>query len=209
VAGRSHTITIDPARPDKAFSRCREVLAAGGVIAYPTDTFYALGADPQNELAVRKLFGLKGRAPDQPILLLIAEAGVVEQWAAEVPPQAAVLMRRFWPGPLTIVFKARPLTLSLLTAGTDSIGLRVPGAPLVRDMLRFLGHALTGTSANRTGEPDNRSARGVAAAFGDRLDLILDAGETAGGKPSTIVDVRDGTVHVLRDGAIPAQELAG
>lgn len=200
-------VKIDMQRPGDAYGRCREVVAAGGVVAYPTDTFYGLGADPRSERAVRNLFEIKGRSSTRPILLLVADATDVREWVAGVPGQAVNLMERFWPGPLTIVFPASPDALPLLTAGTGSIGIRVPGEPVTRGLLRYLGHALTGTSANRAGEPENRTADGVARALGDRIDLILDGGETAGGKPSTIVDVRGGSLRVLREGAIPAAAL--
>jgi L-threonylcarbamoyladenylate synthase len=193
---------MDYAHPDRAFLRCREVIRAGGVIAYPTDTFYGLGADPENPLAVRRLFELKGRQADQPVLLLIPDAAAVWAWAAEVTACADDLMRRYWPGPLTLVFKAQPTVMPELTGGTGSIGLRVPGALLTRDLVRFLGTALTGTSANISGAPSPRTAAEAAASIGNSVDLILDGGMTAGGKPSTVVDVRGERPLVIREGAL-------
>ena len=209
VKKSAEIIAHDPASPERAFSRCREVLSAGGVIAYPTDTFYGLGADPRNKAAVMRLFAVKGRQEDQPILLLIADLSVVRQWAAEIPPRAEVLMKRFWPGPLTLVFRARADVLPELTAGTGTIGLRVPGNALTRSLLGFLGHPLTGTSANRSGSPNLSSARETAEALGGLVDVILDGGETAGGKPSTIVDVSSEVPRIVRDGAIAARDITG
>jgi L-threonylcarbamoyladenylate synthase len=200
-------VKIDASSPEGAFSRCKEVVSRGGVIVYPTDTFYGLGADPRNAAAVKRVFAIKGRQPDQPILLLIGDAGDVREWAAEVTPQAEVLMRKYWPGPLTLVFTSRPNVLADLTANTGTIGLRVPGNALTRSLLRYLGHALTGTSANISGRPSPRTAQ-EAAAIAGLVDLLLDGGETAGGKPSTVVDVRTELPHVIREGAIPATVIA-
>ncbi len=200
-------ITFDPVRPEAAFSRCRDVISAGGVIAYPTDTFYGLGADPKNITAVKKLFEIKGRPAAQPILLLIAGLLDVPEWAADIPPQAGELMKRHWPGPLTLILKARADVLPELTAGTGTIGLRVPCSQLALDLLRSLGCALTGTSANRSGQTSFCTARETVDAIGDRVDLILDGGATAGGKPSTIVDVRTGLPRVVREGAVPSCDI--
>lgn len=193
---------MDPAHPERALLRCRGVIQAGGVIAYPTDTFYGLGADPANPRAVRRLFEIKGRQAGQPVLLLIPDAAAVRDWAAEVTTCADDLMQRFWPGPLTLVFTARPTVMPELTGGTGGIGLRVPGSLLTRDLVRSLGSALTGTSANRSGGPSPRTAAEAAASIGSMVDLIFDGGMTAGGKPSTVVDVRGKEPVVLREGAL-------
>jgi L-threonylcarbamoyladenylate synthase len=195
-------VKISAAQPEAAFARCREVVAAGGVIIYPTDTFYGLGADPDNPTAVRKLFAIKGRQPDRPILLLIKDADEVRKWTADVSPTAAALMRRHWPGPLTLVFKARERVLPELTAGRGTIGLRVPGHEITRQLLAFLGTALTGTSANVSGGPSPITAAEAGETAGSGVALVLDGGETAGGRPSTVVDVSTGRLIVLREGAV-------
>lgn len=200
-------VTIDTAHPEQAFSRCREVISSGGVIVYPTDTFYGLGADPKNPAAVRKLFSIKGRQADQPILLLIKDSNDVRDWAEEVTRQAEELMKKFWPGPLTLVFKAKSNVITELTAGTGTIGLRVPGSALTLHLLASLGTALTGTSANISGGPNPRTAEEAATSFGDRVDLVLDGGRTAGGKPSTVVDVSAEEKKVIREGAIPSRDI--
>jgi len=202
-----NTIQIDHAHPEPVFLKCREVISAGGVIAFPTDTFYGLGVDPANPAAVEKLFEIKGRQQDQPIMLLLADRSEVQNWVQEITPQAEALMRKFWPGPLTLVFRSRSDVLPGLTAGKGTIGLRVPGNEMTRELLRFLGHALTGTSANRSGRPSPRTAEEAAVEIGDLIDLILDGGETAGDKPSTIVDVSSGSPRVVREGAIPGREI--
>ncbi len=198
---------MDPARPEVAFRRCREIVAAGGVIAFPTDTFYGLGADARNPDAVRKLYAVKGRRTDQPILVLIAEPAAAAEWAAEIPRAATILMQRFWPGPLTLVFKARPDVAQELTAGTGTIGLRVPGSPLTLELLRHLRTALTGTSANISGGPSPATAAEAMAAVGGAVDLVLDGGRTPGDRPSTVVDVSTGRLVIVREGVIPAEAI--
>jgi len=206
---QSKTIIIDLARPEPAFSRCREVIRSGGLVVYPTDTFYALGADPANPAAVARLFEVKSRQTGQPILLLIRDAREVLHWAAEITPQAEGLMQKFWPGALTLVFKAKTGVLPELTAGTGTIGLRVPGNELTRQLLAWLGTALTGTSANQSGGQSPQTAEEAQKAIGSLVDCVFDGGVTPGGKPSTIVDVSAGAPKVIREGAIPSGELLG
>jgi L-threonylcarbamoyladenylate synthase len=195
-------VIFRPEAPDEAFARCRAVIAGGGVIAYPTDTFYGLGVDPRNSLAVRRLFEVKGRSGCRPVLLLIAGADEAAAWAASVPAPARALIERYWPGPLTLVFPARPDVLPELTGGTGRIGLRVPGSELTRSLLRYLGTALTGTSANRSGGRDPRNADEVMDSIGGRIDLLLDGGPAQAALPSTVVDAGDDPPRVLRRGAV-------
>jgi L-threonylcarbamoyladenylate synthase len=200
-------IKISPTSSEPAFARCRDVIGAGGVIAYPTDTFYALGADPKNSGAVKRLFEIKGREPGQPILLLLRDRSMVREWASGVTAEAEALMDAFWPGPLTLVFTAQPSVHQELTGGTGRIGLRVPGNTVTRRLLEALGTALTGTSANRSGGPDLQTAREVDGMLGDKVEIILDAGRTAGGKASTVVDVSAGELKMVREGAVSEQDL--
>ncbi|OGW34123.1 MAG: threonylcarbamoyl-AMP synthase [Nitrospirae bacterium GWD2_57_9] len=195
-------IKVDNVDPQPAFARCRQIVSRGGVVVYPTDTFYGLGVDPGNAAAVQRLFEIKGRALDQPILILLPDVLEVKRWAEEVSPEAEELMRKFWPGPLTLVFKAKKHVFPLLTAGKGTIGLRVPGNALTRQLLAFLGTGLTGTSANRTGGESARNVREASEALGSLVDLILDGGCAAGGKPSTVADVSGGRTRILREGAI-------
>jgi len=206
---RTPIVELDPAHPEKAFSRCRDVIRAGGVIVYPTDTLYGLGADPKNPEAVRKLFAIKGRQADQPILLLIKDPSEVRDWAAVITPRAGEFMNKFWPGALTLVFKAKPEVPAELTGGMGTIGLRVPGNALTRRLLASLGTALTGTSANISGRPSPRTAQEAAEAIGGMVDLVLDGGRTEGGSPSTVVDVSADEPKVIREGAIPSRDILG
>jgi L-threonylcarbamoyladenylate synthase len=200
-------VTFDPVHPDPAFARCRDVISAGGVIAYPTDTFYGLGADPRNPDAVKRLFEIKGRPTGQPILLLLHNRGKVREWAQGITTEAEALMDAFWPGPLTLLFTALPSVLQELTGGTGCIGLRVPGNAVTRRLLEALGTALTGTSANRSGGPALQTAQDVAAAIGGQVDLILDCGSTPGGKASSVVDVSTAGLTMVREGAVSEPEL--
>ncbi len=195
-------VAIEPQDPEKVFRLCREVVRSGGVIAFPTDTFYGLGVDPRNAGAIDRLFSIKGRSAGQPILLLMSDAAEVPEWAASVTQAAERLISRFWPGPLTLVFDARADVLPALTAGTGRIGLRVPGNELTRSLLRYVGSALTGTSANRAGASAARTADEVAGELGDQVDLIVDGGPTAGGLPSTVVDVSKDLPRIIRQGVI-------
>ena len=176
---------------------------------YPTDTFYGLGADPGNPVAVRRLFEIKGRQAGQPILLLIRDASEVRDWASEINPAAERLMKKFWPGPLTLVFKAKPDVMAELTGATATIGLRVPGNELTRQLLASLGTALTGTSANFSGRPSPRTAQEAADAIGGMVDLVLDGGRAEGGNPSSVVDVSADAPKVIREGVISSREILG
>jgi L-threonylcarbamoyladenylate synthase len=200
-------IKIDPAHPEIAFSRAREVIRSGGVIAYPTETFYGLGADPKNRVAVRRLFEIKGRPANQPILLLIRSADDVKEWASEITRSAGALMGKFWPGPLTLVFAAKPGVMREITAGTGTIGLRAPGNPLTLKLLEFLGSALTGTSANISGGRSPQTAEETASVIGDTVDLILEGGRTAGGRPSTVMDASQDPPRLIREGAVPFNDI--
>jgi L-threonylcarbamoyladenylate synthase len=200
-------IKIDPVSPGQAFKQCKEAVASGRVIAYPTDTFYGLGADPKNTAAVLDLFAIKGRRRDQPILLLIPDRASVGEWAEKVTPAAERLMKEFWPGPLTLVFRAKKNVSVEITAGAGTVGLRVPGSPLTRQLLAYLGTALTGTSANISGERSIASAEEAAVVLDGMIDLVLDGGITAGSKPSTIVDVTSENIGLIREGAIPFNAL--
>jgi len=194
-------LKLDGAR-EAVFEQCRQVIRAKGVIAYPTDTFYGLGADPRDPEAVKKVFVIKGRKAGQPILLLLHDRNEVTAWASAVTPSAERLMDRFWPGPLTLVFPAAAHVLPELTGGSGTIGLRVPGNELTRELLGHLGTALTGTSANRSGGRDPRTAEEVMREVGDRVDLVLDGGTTTGDRPSTVVDVTSDPPLIIRQGII-------
>lgn len=180
--------------------RMRRVLGENGLIALPTESFYGLAVDPFNEQALARLWQIKGRSEGKPILVLIGEGAQLEPFVQNIPPAAAVLMNAFWPGPLTIVFPAAIRLSDAVTARTRSVGIRLSAWQPLCDLLRRVG-PVTGTSANREGMPPPTTAEEVRHYFGDALDLIVDAGPTPGGRPSTVIDVH-GPIRIIRDGAI-------
>ncbi|MFZ5449687.1 MAG: L-threonylcarbamoyladenylate synthase [Thermodesulfobacteriota bacterium] len=190
------------------WDEARTVLKNHGIIAVPTDTFYALAVNPFHEAALSRLFALKLRAPEKPVLLLVAGVAMLSQVVRDIPEAATRLMGRFWPGPLTIILPSQPQLPRLITAGTGTIGVRQPRHPLICRLIAELGHPLTGTSANRSGRPPLTRAADVDREFGPEVDLILDAGECPGGLPSTIVDVSSSPPRLVRAGAVGTESLA-
>jgi L-threonylcarbamoyladenylate synthase len=178
----------------------RRVLGENGLIALPTESFYGLAVAPFDEQALAKLWQVKARSEGKPILILIGDGSQLEPFVQRIPHAATVLMKAFWPGPLTIVFPAAVGLSDAVTAGTGSVGIRLSAWQPLRDLLRRVG-PVTGTSANREGMPPPTTAEEVQDSLGDVLDLIIDAGPTPGGRPSTVVDIR-GPIRIIRDGAI-------
>jgi L-threonylcarbamoyladenylate synthase len=182
------------------------VLRSSGLIALPTESFYGLAVDPFDERALARLWKVKGRSEGKPILLLIGDESQLGPLVRNIPPAAGILMKAFWPGPLTIVFPAVLGLSDAVTAGSNSVGIRlVAWQPLV-DLLGRVG-PVTGTSANREGLPPPRTAEEVQESLGDVLDLIIDAGPTPGGRPSTVIDVQ-GPIKIVREGAIERNAIA-
>lgn len=176
-------------------------------MAIPTETFYALAAHPFQEQALARLAALKGRGPDKPILLLVSGPEMLPQVVREIPEVARLLMAHFWPGPLTLIFPARPGLSRYLTGDTGGVGIRQPHQEVTCRLLAALGHPVTGTSANKAGEPPFTRAEEVARVFGEELALILDTGPCPGGLPSTVLDVTQHPPRVIRAGAIPPSEI--
>ncbi|HSE30273.1 MAG TPA: L-threonylcarbamoyladenylate synthase [Pyrinomonadaceae bacterium] len=194
--------------PDNQANRERaaRTIAAGGLIAFRTDTFYGLGADPLNPPAIRQIIDLKGRE-GKPILLLISDSAEADRFIADQNAQFKLLAEFVWPGPLTIVSAANPGLSNDLTAGTGTIGVRLPDDASLRDLIRLCGGALTATSANRTGAAPARKAEEVAGYFQAGLDLILDSGGTTATAASTVVDVSKSVPRIIREGAISRTRL--
>ena len=187
---------------ETVLSRAAEILTAGGIIAYPTETFYGLGADATNEKAIRKIYALKGRNFNNPISVIIDKEENLSGLVQEVSAEALKLMHLFWPGPLTIVFKASAGVSPLLTAGTGKIGIRISSHAAARAIAAKLGHPVTATSANLSHAPECSTANEVVNQIGVKLDAIVDLGKTAGGKGSTIIDVTSTPPQILREGII-------
>lgn len=191
---------------DETRLRAAQVIAAGGVIAFRTDTFYGLGADPFNREALSRVNSLKGRDAGKPILIVISDAGEAERFVNGSPRFNAVSTRH-WPGALTIVVKAKPEVPIELTAGSGTIGLRLPDDEDVRAFIRVCGGALTATSANLAGESPARTAEEVARSFPIDLDLIVDGGAARGDKPSTVLDLSGQQLRLIREGALSRAQL--
>jgi len=185
------------------------VLLSGGIVSYPTESFYGLAVDATNEEAIKRLFGIKRRDIDSPVLILIPSKEMLEQYAADISPLAARLMEDFWPGGLTIIFKAGPNISTLLTAGTGKIGVRLSSHPIATSLARAAGVPITGTSANISGEAACVDAEEVYNAFSEGIDLILDGGKTQGGKGSTVLDITENSARILREGIVTREDLKG
>ena len=183
------------------------VLASGGVIAYPTETFYGLGADAMNDRAVKKIYKIKGRDFTSPISVIIGRTEDLSSLVSGIPTAAEKLINAFWPGPLTIIFEASSKVLPRLTAGTEKIGVRLSGSHVARSLAQKLGHPVTATSANLSGRDECSTASAVVLQIGKKIDAIVDSGPTAGHKGSTIVDVTSDPPAIIREGAIPRQSI--
>jgi L-threonylcarbamoyladenylate synthase len=195
--------------PDSAEARRRaaQAVAEGGVIAFRTDTFYGLGADPFNREALRSLHSLKGRAGRKPILIVISDEREAERFVASKPPFFDRLRGNHWPGALTLVVAARTDVPGELTAGTGTVGVRLPDDEEVRVFVRACGGALTATSANLAGESPAQTAEDVARSFPEGLSLIVDGGETRAERPSTVLDVSGPVPRMIREGVVSRSEL--
>ena len=183
-----------------------EVLERGGVVACPTETSLGLLADARNEKALERVLELKGRPADMPIALLLPDAWAVAEVALAPSDAARALMQTYWPGPLTILLKAKPGLSPLLTRD-GKVGVRVPGASPAADLVRAFGHPLTATSANRTGEPASLSADELPAALAEGLGGLV-SGVSPGGAPSTLIDSTTAPMRIVRAGAIEIDTAA-
>lgn len=192
---------------DADFMPAIEIFMAGGIIAYPTETFYGLCVNPYNAEAVQALYRLKGRPSSSPMPLIIGGISMIRFVAKELPPQAIKLMKRFWPGPLTIVLKAADALPVSVTAGTGTVGVRLPGCPRARRFSNILGFPITSTSANPSGEKPPVTAEEVASYFNGSISLIIDGGRLKGTKGSTIVDATGDALKLIREGEIPSSEI--
>jgi L-threonylcarbamoyladenylate synthase len=185
-----------------------QVIREGGLIAFRTDTFYGLGADPFNQEAVKRIKNLKGREDNKPILILISDANEADRFIAEQSELFDTVRARHWPGALTIVARARVEVPLELTAGTGTIGVRLPDDEEVRALVRACGGALTATSANPAGQSPARTAFEVSEYFKTGLDLIVDGGAARTDKPSTVLDVSGESPRVIREGVVTREQLA-
>lgn len=187
---------------DEALDRAKQILLSGGIVAFPTESFYGLAVNIMNDNAIRRLYSIKGRQKNQPILILIPNRNSLGKYVEEIPEIALKIMDRYWPGGLTLIFKANDKISPLLTAGTGKIGIRLSGHNVATGLSRAVGYPITGTSANKSGQPACINAGEVYDAIGKELDLILDGGETKGDKESTILDVTVDPPLLIREGMV-------
>jgi L-threonylcarbamoyladenylate synthase len=194
---------------DREIENAVAVLRAGGLVAFPTETVYGLGADASNPEAVRKIFTAKGRPHDHPLIVHIADAVQLANWAREIPETAHELAKKFWPGPLTLILRRAPKVSDLVTGGQDTVALRVPSHPVAQALLRAFGGGIAAPSANRFGRVSATTAEHVRREFGETVDCVLDGGAADVGIESTIVDLSGVRPVLLRPGWITALQLQG
>lgn len=183
------------------------ILRGGGVIAFPTDTYYGLGVNPFNIKGVRRVFDIKSRQANKPLLVLVSSEAQLDQLVKSRSREANLLIKKFWPAPLTLIFNAVPKLPHILTAGTGTVGIRLPGNKWTRQLIEAVGCPLTATSANKNNETNLQTAEEVAQTFESNIDLILDAGPAPGGDVSTLIDTTVSPPVLLRHGAVTQQEI--
>lgn len=193
---------------DDEVARAVAVLRRGGLVALPTETVYGLGADASADDAVRRVFAVKGRPSDHPLIVHVADVDRLADWVDEVPPAARVLAAEFWPGPLTLLLRRGAHVSDAVTGGRPTVAVRVPAHPLTLAVLRAFGGGVAAPSANRFGKVSPTTAAHVRADLGDDVDMVLDGGPCAIGVESTIVDLTGARPVVLRTGAITAERLS-
>lgn len=199
-------VNIVPA-DEQGVARAAELLRAGEVVAFPTETVYGLGADASNPHAVAKIFALKGRPATHPVIVHLAAAAQLDDWATEIPAAARGLASAFWPGPLTLVLKRASGVPDAVTGGQDTVGLRVPSHPVAQALLGAFGGGVAAPSANKFGRVSPTLPEHVFADFGLEVPLILDGGPTEVGIESTIVDLSGERARLLRPGGVPAAAI--
>lgn len=192
---------------DDTLRRAVDILRSGGLVAFPTETVYGLGADASNPEAMARLYAAKGRPADHPVIVHFADAESAFGWARDVPDAARALAAKFWPGPLTMVLKRSPKAKDFVTGGQDSVGLRVPSHPVAQALLRAFGGGIAAPSANLFGNVSATTAQHVRDELAGRVDLVLEGGPSDVGIESTIVDLSGGGVVLLRPGRISEADL--
>lgn len=196
-------VKIDPKDPRPAIAEAAAVLKAGGLVAYPTESFYALGADALDPEAIKKVFAAKGREAGKPLLVILHDKAEIPGYAADLSNAAIAAVRELMPGPITLLFKASSLVPDVLTSATGKVGIRVPAHPVCTALAEALGGPVTATSANPSGGPGPLTAEEVDGSMGAVIDLILDGGAAPGPPPSTLLDVAVTPPVLVREGRVP------
>ena len=199
---------VDDASRRAALAKGAELLRAGRLVAFPTETVYGLGANALDEAAVERIYDAKGRPAINPVIVHVGSAAAARELALEWPAAADAIARAFWPGPVTIVVRKRAVVPDIVSAGGDTVGLRVPAHPLALALLEQAGVPVAAPSANLSTQVSPTTAEHVARGLGDRVDLIIDGGATTVGIESTVVDVTDDVPRILRPGMIAHDAIA-
>ncbi|MDO8643442.1 MAG: L-threonylcarbamoyladenylate synthase [bacterium] len=204
----SSVVSIDPNQQDP--EKIREVVTAlkeGAIVAYPTETFYGLGVDVTQEQAIKRLFDIKRRDYSNPIAVIVSDLEMLERYVDEIQPRALLLIKKFWPGPLTILFHTNDKISKSLTTNTGKIGIRVSSHPVAQALVAALGHPLTTTSANLSGLPPSLNVKHLHSYFKEKVDLIIDGGDLPPSNGSTVVDLTEDKLVMIREGVIQGETI--
>jgi L-threonylcarbamoyladenylate synthase len=203
-------LKVNPTEPEKeVIAEAAAVIRSGGLVAFPTETVYGLGADALNEAAVRRIFEVKGRPPDNPIIVHVADRDSVYLLASEVPRAAEELVSRFWPGPLTLVLKRTELVPAVTCGGLETVAVRTPAHQVALELIREAGVPIAAPSANVSGSPSPTSAEHVLRDLGGKIEMVLDGGPAEIGVESTVIDMTVDPPELLRPGGLPLEEIEG
>ncbi len=192
---------------EEVITESLKILKGGGTVAYPTESFYALGVSVYDEAALKRLYKLKKRMIEKAMPLIVGNIAVLKSIVKSIPPQAEDLMKKFWPGPLTIIFDIQGSFRSLSISSNNKVAIRIPGESFALHLARAANFPITATSANFSGEPPAQDSDMLMHYFDEEIDMIVDSGKTPGGKPSTIIDVTVIPSQVLREGSVSLNSL--
>ncbi|MBW2020713.1 MAG: threonylcarbamoyl-AMP synthase [Deltaproteobacteria bacterium] len=202
------TLSVNPKSPDpEMIGKAASLIKNGGLVIFPTSSFYGLGAEAFHADAIDKVFRVKKRDPQKPVLILVASPADLAPLVRSIPKIATRLMEALWPGSMTLVFHAAEALPSNLTGHTGKIGIRLTSHPVASALVRAAGYPITGTSANLSGTGGRTTVADIDPQIRDQVDLVLDAGKTMGGKGSTVVDVTVNPLKILREGVISAERI--
>ena len=199
---------METKRIQENIAEAARIIREGGLVAVPTETVYGLAGNGLSEEAVAKIYEVKGRPAVKPLSLMVPDESAMERYCLEIPPQAHALARRFWPGPLTIVLKAKENIPSIVLAGGKTVGLRCPDHPLTLELLRVCGLPLAAPSANPSGAESPKTAEKVLEYFDGKIGAVIDGGPCGIGRESTLIDMSAAPYRILREGALPGEEIA-
>lgn len=202
-----NVIKITENNIDDTVRKASALIRVGGIVAFPTETFYGIGAHYADETVLRRIYALKHRSTDHALPLLIGNKKLLKLVTPSIHDITATMMKTFWPGPLTILFSARDGLHDLITAGTGKVAVRMPGASFALRLAKSLEFPITATSANISGRPAADNAEKVIGYFKDKVDMLIDGGSTSGILPSTIIDIVDNEIVIIRQGMIPKEDI--